>query len=69
MCWCPTPGTARVQMQNFPMDGMPPMVREKFETRLVDTMRDAARNHPVDGALSVVLVDAASGRTMATVTP
>jgi cytochrome c-type biogenesis protein CcmH/NrfG len=63
------PGTTRVLMQSFPMDAMPPMVREKFETRLRDTLTDAAANHPVSGDRSVTLVDAESGRVMATVEP
>lgn len=63
------PGEARVSMRSFPMDAMPPMVREKFETRLRDTLETAEKEHPVDGDRSVTLVDEASGRVMATVRP
>lgn len=63
------PGTTRVLMDGFPMEAMPPMVREKFETRLKDTLTEAAVNHPVEGDRSVTLVDAGSGRVMATVRP
>lgn len=63
------PGTTRVSMRSFPMDAMPPMVREKFETRLRDAMAEAAAAHPIDGDRSVTLVDADAGRVMTTVTP
>ena len=63
--------SSRHQMTHFgmSMDGMPPMVREQFETRLRTTLETARAEHPVDGALSVTLLDAATGRTMATVGP
>ena len=63
------PGAVRVSMIEFPMEAMPPMVREKFETRLRNTLNDAAEAHPVDGDRSVTIVDTATGRTMTTVTP
>jgi Flp pilus assembly protein TadD len=63
------PGEARVLMRSFPMDAMPPMVRGKFETRLRDTLNDAAKTHPIEGARSVTLVDADSGRVMDTIRP
>ena len=63
------PGTGRVLVQNFPMDGMPPAVREKFTGRLGGELRSAAEAHPVDGAVRVEIADVASGSVMATVTP
>lgn len=63
------PGTARVLMRSFPMDAMPPMAREKFDTRIREMTATAAAMHPVDGDRSVALVDAESGRVMATIEP
>jgi cytochrome c-type biogenesis protein CcmH/NrfG len=63
------PGAGRVLVQNFPMEGMPPAVREKFTTRLGQEMRTAEGSHPVEGPVRMEIADAASGAVMATVTP
>lgn len=58
----------RVMLQNFPMAGMPPEVRDKFTTRLTDTVRDAAAANGVSGPARLELVDVSSGQVMATIT-
>ena len=63
------PATGRVLVQNFPMEGMPPAVREKFTGHLGDELRSAAAAHPVDGPVRVDIADLATGTVMATVTP
>jgi cytochrome c-type biogenesis protein CcmH/NrfG len=63
------PGTGKVLVQSFPMEGMPPAVREKFKTRLAETLRNAEGSHPVDGPVRLEIADAASGRVMETITP
>jgi cytochrome c-type biogenesis protein CcmH/NrfG len=63
------PGSGRVLVQNFPMEGMPPAVRDKFTARLADELRGAAGSHPVDGPVRVEIADVATGSVMATVTP
>jgi len=64
-----TPGAGRVLVQDFPMEGMPPAVREKFTGRLADELRSAAGAHPVDGAIRVEIADLATGTVMVTVAP
>ena len=63
-----SPAAGRVMLQNFPMAAMPPEVREKFTTRLTETLRSAAAAHGVSGPARVELADASSGTVMATVT-
>lgn len=63
------PGAARVVVESFPMAGMPDAVRDKFTTRLADTLRDAAKTNPPGGTLQLEIADAGSGEVMATVTP
>lgn len=64
-----TPAAGRVLMRDFPMEAMPPAVREKFTARLVQAMQVAREAHPVDGPLRMEIADAASGVVMGTVTP
>lgn len=59
---------ARVMLRDFPMDGMPPMVRSKFTDRIRSGVRDSKTRHPTSGPVTIELVDAASGRVMETVT-
>lgn len=63
------PATGRVEMRDFPMDAMPPAVREKFAARLAEEMRTAQGTYGVTDPVRVELADAASGAVMATVTP
>ena len=63
------PGSARVVVQNFPMQGMPEDVRGKFTDRLTQELRAAAQaNHPT-GDVKLEIADAGAGTVMATVTP
>jgi tetratricopeptide (TPR) repeat protein len=64
----PSDDRARVLLREFPMDGMPPMVRDKFTERIRAGVRDSRARHQVNTPVTVELVDVASGRVMATVT-
>jgi Flp pilus assembly protein TadD len=61
--------TGRVLMRDFPMDSMPPAVREKFAARLGQELATAKSTHGVDGPVRMEIADATSGTVMATVTP
>jgi hypothetical protein len=63
----PQERTAKVLVRDFPMDGMPPQVRERFVERIRGGLREQKKEHSIDGELRVELVDAASGRVMETV--
>lgn len=58
---------ARVILRDFPMDGMPPMVREKFDARIRSGIRDGKQRLKIDAPFEIEIVDSASGRIMATV--
>jgi len=62
-------GSGRVLVRDFPMEGMPPEVREKFTGRLAEMLRSAQGAHPVDGTVQVEIADLATGRVMETVRP
>ena len=62
-----SPTTGRVMLQNFPMAAMPPEVREKFTTRLTETLRSTADANGVTGPARVELADVSSGSVMATI--
>lgn len=59
--------SARVVLREFPMDGMPPMVRDKFIERIKNGVHDAKARHQTEAPITIELVDAAGGRVMATV--
>jgi cytochrome c-type biogenesis protein CcmH/NrfG len=63
------PTTGRVLVQNFPMAGMPPEVREKFTSRLKDELRAAMKSTQTTGDVTIEIADAGAGTVMATVTP
>ena len=63
----PGPVAGRVMLQNFPMAAMPPEVRDKFTTRLTDTLRTAADANGVSGPARLELADVSTGTVMATV--
>jgi cytochrome c-type biogenesis protein CcmH/NrfG len=63
------PARGRVLVQSFPMEGMPPEVRDKFTTRLAGELRGAQAEHPVEGPVRIEIADVASGRVMAAITP
>jgi tetratricopeptide (TPR) repeat protein len=58
----------RVMLRDFPMDGMPPMVRTKFTDRIRNGVRDNKTKYRRSTTLTIELVDVASGRVMETVT-
>jgi tetratricopeptide (TPR) repeat protein len=64
----PSPDRARVVLREFPMEAMPPMVRDKFTERIRDGIRDGKAHEQAPVPLTVELVDAASGRVMETIT-
>jgi hypothetical protein len=57
-----------VLLHDFPMDGMPPMVRDKFTDRIRTGVRDSKTRNQSTATVTVELVDGASGRVMETVT-
>jgi tetratricopeptide (TPR) repeat protein len=60
--------TAKVTMNNFPMDQMPPFAREKFLSDLKSGIATAKKNFKINGKVEVDLVDGGSGRVMESVT-
>jgi tetratricopeptide (TPR) repeat protein len=56
-----------VRLREFPMQGMPEMVRQKFLDRLKHELTDAKLQSGASGAAKLDLVDDASGQVMATV--
>lgn len=63
----PSPAAGRVRLREFPMSAMPEGVRQKFLDRVKGLLADAKREHPGSGAVTLDLVDEASGQVMATV--
>lgn len=63
----PGPAAGRVMLQNFPMAAMPPAVRDKFTSRLAETLRTAADANGVSGPARLELADVSTGAVMATV--
>ncbi|HJU28144.1 MAG TPA: tetratricopeptide repeat protein, partial [Candidatus Binataceae bacterium] len=59
---------ARVMMDNFPMDQMPPFAAAKFMSDLKAGIERVKSEHHVAAAVRVDLCDAASGRVMQSVT-
>jgi tetratricopeptide (TPR) repeat protein len=59
---------ARVLMDNFPMDQMPPFAQAKFMSDLKAGIDQVKKSHEVSGRVRVDLADAASGRVMQSVT-
>lgn len=58
---------AIVTLREFPIDGMPPMVRERFVERLTSGLAESKRRFSSSESIAVDIVDAASGETMLTV--
>jgi cytochrome c-type biogenesis protein CcmH/NrfG len=63
----PSADHVRVVLRDFPMDGMPPVVRERFLDRIRSGLRDAGARHAPTAPPVVELVDAGSDRVMETV--
>jgi tetratricopeptide (TPR) repeat protein len=59
---------ARVLMDNFPMDEMPPFAKTKFLTDLKSGIDSAKKDNDISSPVEVNIVDGASGRVMETVT-
>jgi cytochrome c-type biogenesis protein CcmH/NrfG len=59
---------ARVLVRDFPMDGMPPMVRTKFSDRIRSGVRESKTRRGTSAAVTIELVDVGSGRVMETIT-
>ena len=64
----PAEQKARVLMDNFPMDQMPPFATAKFLSDLKSGIDQVKQTHKVSGAVEVDICDAASGRVMQSVT-
>src|SRR5208282_2555960 len=59
---------ARILMDSFPMDQMPPNAKESFLAELKLKIHKAKKDHNISSPVEVDFVDGASGRVMETVT-
>ncbi|MGH7924007.1 MAG: tetratricopeptide repeat protein [Candidatus Binatus sp.] len=59
---------AKVLMNNFPMDQMPPFAKTKFLTDLKAGIDSAKKDNNISAPVEVNIVDGASGRVMETIT-
>jgi tetratricopeptide (TPR) repeat protein len=59
---------ARVLMDNFPMDQMPPFAKTKFISDLRAGIESAKQDNDISSPVEVNIVDSASGRVMETIT-
>jgi tetratricopeptide (TPR) repeat protein len=59
---------AKVMMDNFPMDEMPPFAKTKFLSDLKDGIDAAKKDNNVSAPVELDIVDTASGRVMQTIT-
>jgi cytochrome c-type biogenesis protein CcmH/NrfG len=64
----PSATRARVLMDNFPMDQMPPFAAAKFMSDLKSGIGDVKSAHAVRAPVEIDICDAASGRVMRSVT-
>jgi tetratricopeptide (TPR) repeat protein len=64
----PSETKARVLMDNFPMDQMPPFAQHKFISDLKSGINQVKQTHRINGAVEVDICDAASGNVMQSVT-
>jgi tetratricopeptide (TPR) repeat protein len=64
----PSATRARVLMDNFPMDQMPPFAAAKFMSDLKTGIGDVKSAHDVHAPVEIDICDAASGRVMQAVT-
>jgi len=55
---------ADVKLENFPMDKMPPVMRNKFKSNMNESLTTLARAHGVDADVNVELVNADDGAVM-----
>ncbi len=59
---------AKVMMDNFPMDQMPPFAKSKFLTDLKAGIDTAKKQSQISSSVEVDIVDGTSGRVMETIT-
>ena len=59
---------AKVLMDNFPMDQMPPFAKDKFLSDLKAGIDSAKKDNNISSPVEVNIVDGASGRVMETIT-
>ncbi len=59
---------AKVIMDNFPMDQMPPFAKTKFESDLKAGIDTAKKDNKIASPVEVNIVDSASGKVMETIT-
>ena len=59
---------AKVLMDNFPMDEMPPFAKTKFLTDLKTGIDSAKKDNNISSPVELDLIDSASGRVMETIT-
>ena len=59
---------AKVLMDNFPMDEMPPFAKTKFLTDLKNGIDSAKKDNNISSPVELDLIDSASGRVMETIT-
>ena len=64
----PSKRKALVLLDQFPMDQMPPFAKQKFLTDLKSGIDKAKADYKIDGSVEVDLADAATRKTMETVT-
>jgi len=63
----PSTTRAKVMMDNFPMDAMPPFARDKFIADIKSGLTSAKSAHKVAGTVTVDIADSQSGRVMESV--
>ena len=63
----PSTTRAKVMMENFPMDAMPPSARGKFIADIKSGLERTKRAHKVAATVTVDIADARSGRVMESV--
>lgn len=63
----PSTMRAKVMMDNFPMNAMPPFARDKFIADIKSGLESAKSVHKVAGTVTVDIADALSGRVMQSV--
>jgi tetratricopeptide (TPR) repeat protein len=63
----PSTMRAKVMMDNFPMNAMPPFARDKFIADIKSGLMSAKSAHKVAGKVTVDIADAQSGRVMESV--
>jgi tetratricopeptide (TPR) repeat protein len=58
------PSTAKVALKEFPMQAMPPVMRNKFKSRINEELAALAARHGVSEPLRIELTDAATSERM-----